>query len=148
MQSCAGEAGEIGAIAATNRNSSRTNPDGSPPHRSPIAAFRPGRRPSLAFHGVTRRSRDETKSIVSKASIVVVVLTKTIGSCIVNKGFTARKKMKLLQLIKCWFGHHYRNGHRVRWIDGRRHSVCKGCGRAMVRDPDGWRLTQKPTPAH
>ncbi len=49
--------------------------------------------------------------------------------------------MYFVQRIKCLFGYHYRNGHRVRWNDGKRYTVCKGCGRRMVREEDGWHLT-------
>jgi hypothetical protein len=48
--------------------------------------------------------------------------------------------MDIVQWIKCRFGLHSRNGYRVRWRDGKRYSVCKGCKRRMVREQEGWQL--------
>ncbi len=50
--------------------------------------------------------------------------------------------MHLRQRFKCLFGYHHRNGYRVRWQNGVRCGVCKGCGQPMVRENQGWRLVQ------
>ncbi|WP_157136960.1 hypothetical protein [Sphingomonas sp. PAMC 26617] len=50
--------------------------------------------------------------------------------------------MHLRQRLKCLFGYHHRNGYRVRWQNGVRCSVCKGCGQPMIRENQGWRLMQ------
>ena len=43
-------------------------------------------------------------------------------------------QMHLMQLIRCATGHHVRSSKHSRLVDGRRESVCRGCGRRMVKD--------------
>lgn len=51
--------------------------------------------------------------------------------------------MNIVQLARCAFGHHTRDRATVvageRWPHGR----CSGCGAAMIKGPDGWRLERK-----
>ncbi|GAA0327139.1 hypothetical protein GCM10009087_41750 [Sphingomonas oligophenolica] len=48
--------------------------------------------------------------------------------------------MNILQLLRCAKGHHVRSGRRARFVNGRRESVCRGCGRKMVKEDQYWRL--------
>jgi len=51
--------------------------------------------------------------------------------------------MHIVQLARCAFGQHERDRATVvtgtGWYRGR----CKGCGVAMVKGPEGWRLASK-----
>jgi len=53
--------------------------------------------------------------------------------------------MNIVQLTRCAFGQHERDRASViasgtGWYRGR----CKGCGAAMIKGPEGWRLAAKP----
>ena len=47
--------------------------------------------------------------------------------------------MKLFQLFRCAFGKHERSRSRAYEDGAVMHSVCKGCGRAMIKEHGGWR---------
>ena len=54
--------------------------------------------------------------------------------------------MYLIQRIKCLFGKHERSrSAAVDYPDAMR-SVCRGCGRRMIRDFNGWRIDDGPIP--
>jgi hypothetical protein len=48
--------------------------------------------------------------------------------------------MHVLQLFRCATGHHVRSHRRSRLVDGRKESVCRGCGRKMVKEDLAWQL--------
>jgi hypothetical protein len=55
--------------------------------------------------------------------------------------------MNLLQPVYCLFGKHHRSRSRA-WDDGSVYrSWCKGCGKPMIRDLDGWHLDLHPPSA-
>ena len=47
---------------------------------------------------------------------------------------------KVLQRLRCVIGRHQRSRARAREVDGTIVSVCRGCGRPMVKDRTGWRM--------
>jgi len=50
--------------------------------------------------------------------------------------------MGIFQRVDCLRGNHYRNRKMI-WLEGQTfHSRCSGCGKAMVRGLDGWRLAE------
>jgi len=49
-------------------------------------------------------------------------------------------EMHLMQLLRCATGNHARSGRHSRMVDGRWVSVCRGCGRAMIKDDFTWQL--------
>ena len=51
--------------------------------------------------------------------------------------------MQPLQPLFCLVGRHYRSGRTVRQVRGEFVASCRGCGKPMIRDLDGWRL-QRP----
>ena len=42
--------------------------------------------------------------------------------------------MQVLQLLRCATGHHVRSHRRSHLVDGKKESVCRGCGRKMVKE--------------
>jgi len=48
--------------------------------------------------------------------------------------------MHVPQLLRCAVGRHVRSHRRSRLVDGRKVSVCRGCGRKMVKEDLAWRL--------
>lgn len=51
---------------------------------------------------------------------------------------------KLKALLGCLFGRHERSKGQAREIEGRLVSVCKGCGRRMVKRSNGrWELDRR-----
>jgi hypothetical protein len=48
--------------------------------------------------------------------------------------------MHVLQLLRCATGHHVRSHRRSHLVDGKKESVCRGCGRRMVREDLAWPL--------
>jgi hypothetical protein len=48
--------------------------------------------------------------------------------------------MHVPQLLRCAVGHHVRSHRRSHLVDGRKESVCRGCGRKMVKEDLAWRL--------
>jgi len=51
-----------------------------------------------------------------------------------------RFTMNLGQLFRCAFGHHVRSHRRSYLEDGRKVSVCRCCGRRMVKEDLAWKL--------
>jgi hypothetical protein len=49
--------------------------------------------------------------------------------------------MNVKQLFRCAMGRHVRSASRSRVVNGRRESVCRGCGRKMVGSDFSWELT-------
>ncbi|MDB5707091.1 MAG: hypothetical protein JWN66_4207 [Sphingomonas bacterium] len=49
--------------------------------------------------------------------------------------------MNVKQLFRCAIGRHVRSSSRSRIVNGRRESVCRGCGRRMIRDDFSFELT-------
>jgi hypothetical protein len=48
--------------------------------------------------------------------------------------------MSILQLPLCLLGRHRRSRARARYDGNTFYSVCTGCGRAMSREAEGWRI--------
>jgi hypothetical protein len=56
--------------------------------------------------------------------------------------------MRILQLLRCATGNHVPSHRRSHRVDGRKESVCRGCGRKMVREDLAGQLVadSAPTP--
>ena len=48
--------------------------------------------------------------------------------------------MHVLQLLRCATGHHVSSHRRSHLVDGRKESVCRHCGRKIVREDLALRL--------
>jgi hypothetical protein len=55
-------------------------------------------------------------------------------------GIGVERKMHILQLFRCVAGHHVRSHRRSHFVDGVKVSVCRGCGRKMIKDDLAWGL--------
>ncbi len=51
--------------------------------------------------------------------------------------------MNLGQLFRCAIGHHVRSHRRSYLEDGRKVSVCRCCGRKMVKEDLAWQLLKR-----
>lgn len=51
--------------------------------------------------------------------------------------------MKLVQLVRCAFGYHERDRSTVVIGKHHHHGRCRGCGAAMVKNIEGWRLERR-----
>ncbi|MBB5717817.1 hypothetical protein FHR23_000724 [Stakelama sediminis] len=51
--------------------------------------------------------------------------------------------MDMLQYPLCLIGRHKRSGHKAHYeADDAAHSVCKGCGRPMVKRNGRWKIDE------
>jgi hypothetical protein len=50
--------------------------------------------------------------------------------------------MQALQLFHCLMGNHHRDRHKIVRAPSGDRSVCRGCGKPMVRDFGEWRVAR------
>lgn len=48
--------------------------------------------------------------------------------------------MQPLQGLLCFLGRHDRSGRSVLHVRGTFVATCRGCGKPMIRDAEGWRV--------
>jgi len=51
-----------------------------------------------------------------------------------------RRIMHVPQLLRCAVGHHVPSHRRSHLVDGKKESVCRGCGRKIVKEDLAWPL--------